>query len=63
MFVLLNFSLKSYINRAGIHDIDNGLMGELTDVEQHLLHSQELLETRGKVCITRLGPKEGGGGF
>ena len=47
-FVL--FSLKDYAGRkTELDDVDQSLVGQLTDLEKHLLESQDLMVVRGKV--------------
>lgn len=46
----LYFSLRDYTNRSNhLDDVDQSLVGELTDLEKHLLISQQLMTLRGKV--------------
>jgi len=46
----LFFSLDDYARRTtDVDEVDASLCGELTEVEQYLMKSQELIKVRGKV--------------
>ena len=58
-FIEINFifvyRLLSYAGKTrSLDDIDESLVGELTEVEKFLLKSQDLMKVRGKVNATKL---------
>lgn len=47
---VLLYRLKDYaIRRTDLNDVDESLIGDLTDLENELLRSQDLMVVRGKV--------------
>ena len=46
-------SLRSYTGRStSIDDVEETLLGDLTDFERYLLKNQELMYIRGKVTLS-----------
>lgn len=53
MFIKCVCRLKQYENRVkGLAGLDANLTGQLTEAETKLVESQEVIEIRGKVCIS-----------
>ena len=49
LLYLFAFSIKHYSHKLQIADLDEGLMGDITEMERHLLDTHDLIQTRGKV--------------
>lgn len=46
--------MQSYASRScGLDELDESLAKDLTDVEKHLMGTQDLMRVRGKVCTQR----------
>ena len=50
----MNCRVQSYASRStGLDELDDSLTKDLTEVEKHLMRTQDMMRVRGKVCTQR----------